>query len=147
MQLEVLGSRVRRVRLAREPLPQAGSEHPYLERILEHLRTGKGDLRDIPLDLQVGPFEREVLEFLRDLPRGKTITYGEIARHVGRPKASRAVGRACARNPALLVIPCHRVVPASGGVGRYGGEGGAQTKRKLLEGEGAVVPPGREDDG
>ena len=142
VQLEVLGNRVRRVKLARERSPEAEPSHPYLERILSHLRTGRGDLRDIPLDLQVGPFEREVLEFLRDLPRGKTITYGEIARHLGRPRAARAVGRACARNPAPLVIPCHRVVPASGGLGNYTGEGGAQTKRKLLEREGALAPAG-----
>ena len=142
IQLEILGSRVQRVKLAREPSPEAEPSHPYLEQILAHLRTGRGDLRDIPLDLQVGPFEREVLEFLRDFPRGKTITYGEIARHLGRPRAARAVGRACARNPAPLVIPCHRVLPASGGLGHYTGEGGAQTKRKLLEREGALAPGG-----
>ncbi|MEE9163680.1 MAG: methylated-DNA--[protein]-cysteine S-methyltransferase [Thermoplasmata archaeon] len=142
IQLEVLGNRVRRVKLARNPSPDAEPSHPYLEEILAHLRTGRGDLRDIPLDLQVGPFEREVLEFLRDLPRGETITYGEIARHLGRPRAARAVGRACARNPTPLLIPCHRVVPASGGLGNYTGEGGVQTKRKLLEREGALAPAG-----
>src|SRR3989442_1198459 len=115
VQLEVLGDRVAAVRLARKaPLETAGSEHPYLARILEHVHTGKGDLQDIPLALEVAPFEREVLEFLRTIPPGETITYGEIARRLGRPGASRAVGTACARNPGVIVIPCHRVVPKSG---------------------------------
>src|SRR2546426_260539 len=140
VQLEVLGDRVAAVRLARKaPLETAGSEHPYLARILEHVHTGKGDLQDIPLSLEVAPFEREVLEFLRTIPPGETITYGEIARRLGRPGASRAVGTACARNPVVIVIPCHRVVPKSGGLGNYSSEGGPETKRRLLEREGARV--------
>jgi len=138
--LEVLGDRVAAVRLARKaPVETAGSDHPYLARILEHIHTGKGDLRDIPLALEVAPFEREVLEFLRTIPPGETLTYGEIARRLGRPGASRAVGTACARNPAVIVIPCHRVVPKSGGLGNYSSEGGPETKRKLLEREGASL--------
>jgi O-6-methylguanine DNA methyltransferase len=138
VQLEVLGDRVAAVRLVRSAPPRsAGSDHPYLARILEHVRTGDGDLTDIPLHLEVGPFEQEVLEFLRTIPAGETITYGEIARRLGRPKASRAVGTACARNPAVIVIPCHRVVPKSGGLGNYSSEGGVDTKRKLLAREGA----------
>lgn len=140
VQLEVLGDRVRRVRLARDPPADAEPSHPYLTRILEHIRTGEGDLRDIPLDLEVGPFERQVLDFLRTLPRGATVTYGEIAQRLGRPRAARAVGNACARNPAPVLIPCHRVVPASGGLGAYSGGDGPATKRRLLEREGAVVP-------
>jgi O-6-methylguanine DNA methyltransferase len=138
VQLEVLGDRVAGVRLARSaPARSAGSDHPYLARILEHVRTGDGDLTDIPLHLEVGPFEQEVLEFLRTIPAGETITYGEIARRLGRPKASRAVGTACARNPAVIVIPCHRVVPKAGGLGNYSSEGGVETKRRLLAREGA----------
>src|SRR5205807_2705715 len=96
VQLEVLGDRVASVRLARSaPKDNAGSDHPYLARILEHVRTGKDDLTDIPLHLEVGPFEREVLDFLRTIPAGQTLTYGEIARRLGRPGASRAVGTAC----------------------------------------------------
>ena len=141
VQLEVLGDRVASVRLARSaPKDNAGSDHPYLARILEHVRTGKDDLTDIPLHLEVGPFEREVLDFLRTIPPGQTLTYGEIARRLGRPGASRAVGSACARNPAVIVIPCHRVVPKSGGLGNYSSEGGPETKRKLLEREGARIP-------
>jgi O-6-methylguanine DNA methyltransferase len=143
VQLELLGDRVAAVRLARNPpRERVGSEHPYLARILEHVRTGGDDLKDIPLHLEVGPFEREVLEFLRTIPSGRTITYGEIARALGRPGASRSVGTACARNPAVIVIPCHRVVPKSGGVGNYSSEGGPETKRKLLEREGADLSAG-----
>ncbi len=140
VRLEVLEGRVASVSFTRKaPGGGENTDHPYLARILEHVRTGKGDLRDIPLDLNVGPFEREVLEFLRTIPPGETITYGEIARRLGRPGASRAVGTACARNPAVIVIPCHRVVPKGGGVGQYSSEGGAKTKRKLLEREGALL--------
>src|SRR2546430_1419131 len=140
VELEVLGDRVAAVRLARKaPRETAGSDHPYLARILEHIHTGNGDLRDIPVDLEVAPFEREVLDFLRTIPPGETITYGEIARRLGRPGASRAVGTACARNPAVIVIPCHRVVPKSGGLGNYSSEGGPETKRKLLKREGASL--------
>jgi methylated-DNA-[protein]-cysteine S-methyltransferase len=143
VQLEVLGDRVKRVRLAKEaPRQSLGSDHPYLARILEHVRTGADDLRDIPLHLEVGPFEREVLEFLRKIPPGQTLTYGEIAAKLGRPGASRAVGTACAKNPAVIVIPCHRVLPKSGGVGNYSSEGGPETKRRLLEREGARLPDG-----
>jgi O-6-methylguanine DNA methyltransferase len=147
VQLEVLGDRVRRVRLASEPIEGVEASHPYLTRILDHIRTGEGDLSDIPVDLQVGPFDREVLAFLRTLRPGTTITYGEIARRLGRPKASRAVGNACRRNPIPVVIPCHRVVPATGGIGSYSGGSGPATKRALLEREGAELPssgrPGR----
>ena len=146
VRLEVLGDRVARVELTRErPAEAHGSDHPYLARILEHIRTGQGDLRDIPLHLEVGPFEREVLEFLRTIPPGKTITYGEIAERLGRPRAMRAVGGACARNPIPIVVPCHRVVPKGGGLGNYSAEGGPRTKRKLLEREGAW-PTAEESD-
>jgi methylated-DNA-[protein]-cysteine S-methyltransferase len=122
----------------REPEERHGTDHPYLARIIEHLATGRDDLRDVPLDLPVSGFEREVLELLRTIPPGEVMTYGEIARRLGRPKAVRAVGNACAKNPAIVVVPCHRVVPSSGGVGNYSGAGGPGTKIKLLEKEGAL---------
>jgi len=139
VRLEVLGERVAGVKFTREPaVGSAGADHPYLTRILEHIHTGDGDLRDIPLHLEVAPFEREILELLRTIPPGATITYGELAKKLGHPKAARAVGNAVARNPAIIVIPCHRVVPASGGIGNYSSEGGSETKRRLLEREGAL---------
>ncbi len=138
--MTVRGDRITEVGFdTRPPTEPHGEDHPYLARILDHLATGSDDLRDIPLDLHVTPFEREVLEYLRTIPPGEVITYGDLARRVGKPNACRAVGQVCAKNPAILVVPCHRVVPAAGGVGNYGGAGGAATKRKLLEKEGAVV--------
>ncbi|MGQ0797734.1 MAG: methylated-DNA--[protein]-cysteine S-methyltransferase, partial [Methanobacteriota archaeon] len=104
IRLEVLGGRVSGVLLTRSPSKGADPSHPYLARILEHLRTGEGDLTDIPLHLEVTPFERQVLEFLRKIPRGRTITYGEIALRLGRPGAARAVGQAVARNPVPVVV-------------------------------------------
>ena len=71
------------------------------------------------------------------IPRGEVRTYGELAAIVGRPRAARAVGTAMARNPVPLLVPCHRVVPSSGGVGNYGF--GSDLKAKLLAGEGVVL--------
>ncbi len=143
--LALRAGRVASVRLLRSPPRRAiRRSNPYLERILEDLRTGEENLRDIPVDLQVGPFERKVLEELRRIPRGETRTYAEIARRLGHPGAARAVGNACAHNPVPLVIPCHRVVPARGGIGNYSATGGPETKRKLLVREGALFPDGAE---
>ena len=68
------------------------------------------------------------------MPRGKTVSYGELAARAGNPKAARAVGTACARNPIPIVVPCHRVLPGTGALGNYGG--GPERKRALLELEG-----------
>ena len=70
---------------------------------------------------------------LAEIPYGETRTYGDIAAAIGRPRAVRAVARACAANPVALAIPCHRVVPAAGGVGGY--RWGAERKRTLLASE------------
>jgi methylated-DNA-[protein]-cysteine S-methyltransferase len=71
------------------------------------------------------------------VPRGTVRTYSWLARRVGTPKAARAVGNAMARNPVPFIIPCHRIVPESGGVGNYGY--GPKLKRRLLMLEGAVI--------
>jgi methylated-DNA-[protein]-cysteine S-methyltransferase len=112
--------------------------HPYLQRILDHVATGTDGLEDLPIELDVGPFTRRVLEEVRRIPPGATRTYGEIAQRLGEPRAARAVGNALAENPALVVVPCHRVVPSRGGVGQYSGAGGHQTKLRLLRKEGAI---------
>jgi methylated-DNA-[protein]-cysteine S-methyltransferase len=83
------------------------------------------------------PFRRAVLETLRAVPRGQTITYGALAGRAGNPRAYRAAGTACARNPVPIVVPCHRVLPGTGGLGNYGG--GPERKRALLELEGVGV--------
>jgi O-6-methylguanine DNA methyltransferase len=140
VQMALRDDRIAQVTLSRgRPAGRGARDHPFLRRILRHIATGTDDLRDLPVDLNVGPFERRVLEEVRRIPPGTTRTYGEIAQRVGEPRASRAVGNAVARNPAIVVVPCHRVVPASGGVGQYSGTGGPETKRRLLERERAPV--------
>jgi methylated-DNA-[protein]-cysteine S-methyltransferase len=87
-------------------------------------------------------FRREVSLTLFDVPRGVTLSYGELASLAGRPGAARAAGSACARNPLPLVIPCHRVVHAGarrGDVGSYGAATGTDYKRRLLELEDAPL--------
>lgn len=83
------------------------------------------------------PFERETLRILATIPRGEVRTYAWLARQAGRPKAVRAVGTIMARNPLPLLLPCHRVVPSSGGIGNYAL--GVETKRSLLGREGVSV--------
>jgi AraC family transcriptional regulator of adaptative response/methylated-DNA-[protein]-cysteine methyltransferase len=89
--------------------------------------------REIPTDVRGTVFQQRVWKALRQIPAGSTRTYSEVARSIGRPSAVRAVARACASNPIALVVPCHRVVPAAGGVGGY--RWGAQRKEQLLERE------------
>jgi AraC family transcriptional regulator of adaptative response/methylated-DNA-[protein]-cysteine methyltransferase len=88
---------------------------------------------ELPLDLPAGGFRRRVWDALREIPRGRTRTYAEVARSLGRPRAARAVGQACAANPLALLVPCHRVVPAAGGSGGY--RWGPERKRALLHAE------------
>lgn len=86
-------------------------------------------------------FDRSVLEAARRIPCGETRTYGEIASALGKPGAARAVGRALGRNPIPLIIPCHRVLAASGRSGGFSAPGGASTKLRILEIEGARRGP------
>ncbi len=89
----------------------------------------------VDLALASGEFQRRVYETLRGMaPAGATTTYGELAAAAGRPGAARAVGRAMAQNPVPIVVPCHRVLRAGGGLGGYGG--GLSMKRFLLGIEG-----------
>jgi methylated-DNA-[protein]-cysteine S-methyltransferase len=102
---------------------------------------GADEALDLPVDLSLvrSDFRRAALQTLRSEVRaGDVVTYGTLAARIGHPKAARAVGSACATNPVPIVVPCHRVVPGSGGVGSYGG--GPARKRELLAHEGATVP-------
>jgi methylated-DNA-[protein]-cysteine S-methyltransferase len=83
-------------------------------------------------------FQRRVYKETRAIPPGEVRTYGEIARAIGKPGASRAVGNALGRNPACIVIPCHRVVAANGDLGGF--TGGLRWKRALLRLEGSDTP-------
>jgi AraC family transcriptional regulator of adaptative response/methylated-DNA-[protein]-cysteine methyltransferase len=91
---------------------------------------------DLPLDIAGTAFQERVWQALRQIPLGRTASYGEIAGRIGSPRAVRAVARACGANPAAVAIPCHRVVAADGKLSGY--RWGTERKRKLLEREGAL---------
>jgi methylated-DNA-[protein]-cysteine S-methyltransferase len=97
-----------------------------------------GELRrfDLPLDLAGTEFQLRAWRALADIPYGETISYGEQARQLGRPRAARAVGAANGRNPLPIVLPCHRVVGAGGSLVGFGG--GLSRKQRLLEHEASV---------
>ena len=103
-----------------------------VEKILDHL-TNKEPQLDLPLDIRSTAFQRQVWEQLRAIPYGKTVSYGEVAKALGKPGAVRAVGRACATNPVALVIPCHRVVREDQSLGGY--RWGLERKQKLIDHE------------
>lgn len=89
--------------------------------------------RDISLDLTgLSRFTRLVLTGCRDITYGRTISYGQLAKRIGRPAAARAVGGALAKNPLPVLIPCHRVVCADGQVGGFSAPGGITLKKRLL---------------
>lgn len=84
-------------------------------------------------------FQKKVWKALLGIPKGKTITYKELARRIGRPKAVRAVGNAVGANPLIIKIPCHRVTRSDGTLGGYSGIGGIKAKRALLIKEGVGI--------
>ncbi|MFF4871190.1 methylated-DNA--[protein]-cysteine S-methyltransferase [Streptomyces sp. NPDC090109] len=100
-----------------------------------------GDLTafDLPLHLVGTPFQLRVWERLSLIPYGETRTYGELAEELGNPGASRAVGLANGRNPVSIIVPCHRVVGAGGGLTGYGG--GLDRKQRLLAFESGAREP------
>jgi AraC family transcriptional regulator of adaptative response/methylated-DNA-[protein]-cysteine methyltransferase len=104
----------------------------WVRAIVEHLE-GKLPRLDLPVDARATAFQWRVWEELRAIPYGETRSYEEVARLVGKPRAARAVGRACATNPVAIVIPCHRVVRTDGSLGGYAW--GLGVKQALLDGE------------
>jgi AraC family transcriptional regulator of adaptative response/methylated-DNA-[protein]-cysteine methyltransferase len=115
-------------RLAREDGRLSAWSAALVERV-----EGEGESPEPPLDVAGSAFQRRVWNALRDIPRGATRSYGELALALGRPRGARAVARACATNPVAVVIPCHRVIEKSGALGGYGG--GVWRKRVLLRRE------------
>ena len=103
---------------------------------LEEYFAGERTAFDVPMELDGTAFQRQVWTELSRIPYGETISYGELARRVGRPNGPRAVGQANGRNPIPIIVPCHRVV-ASNGIGGYGG--GLKVKRALLAIEGVTA--------
>ncbi len=112
---------------------QAGDLPPVLRQAVEELREYfEGERREFTLPLAPAgtPFQQQVWAALREIPYGATCSYGRIAGRIGRPKACRAVGMANNRNPIAIVVPCHRVVGASGALVGYAA--GLEVKEKLL---------------
>jgi AraC family transcriptional regulator, regulatory protein of adaptative response / methylated-DNA-[protein]-cysteine methyltransferase len=105
----------------------------WLRRVTESIVSPRRGL-DLPLDIRGTAFQRRVWQELRRIPAGKTASYGEVARRIGKPGSARAVARACASNPLALAVPCHRVVRSDGNPGGY--RWGVERKRALLEREG-----------
>jgi methylated-DNA-[protein]-cysteine S-methyltransferase len=112
-----------------------------IARVLTLLKGEKDDLTDIPLDLEdASEFHRKVWDIARAIPPGQTLTYGDIAKRLGvGPEMARDVGQAMGSNPIPIIVPCHRVVAASGKMGGFSAPGGVNTKRRMLEIEGAAV--------
>jgi len=96
---------------------------------------------DIPLDLKGTAFQLQVWRELQKIPAGETISYQEMARRLGKPRAARAVGQACGANPIPLIVPCHRVIAANGALGGF--SAGLERKRWLLRHEKEVVGEGQ----
>lgn len=138
--IEGTRSSVTTVRIAPANTP-TGKSCAVLRQARRQLREyfqGRRAAFDLPLDLSLGTaFQRQVWQVLASVRLGETITYAEIARRVHRPTATRAVGRAVARNPFMIVIPCHRVLSSKGELTGYAG--GLAAKEWLLKHEQAVL--------
>ncbi|HET6613482.1 MAG TPA: methylated-DNA--[protein]-cysteine S-methyltransferase [Kofleriaceae bacterium] len=108
--------------------------HAIAERVAAYFAGDVRAIDNVPVSYGEGtPFQRAVWRALRDIPAGQTASYADIARRIGRPKAWRAVGAANRANPIAVVVPCHRVITASGKIGGYGG--GVPRKEWLLRHE------------
>jgi methylated-DNA-[protein]-cysteine S-methyltransferase len=136
---------LRCVQFYRGKLPPPGKDEVWIES-REHLQPYerqikayfRGELREFTckLDLIGTQFQKDCWEALLRIPYGKTCSYADIAREIGRPNAFRAVGQANHDNPIAIIVPCHRVLGANGTLTGYGG--GLSTKEKLLRLEGAT---------
>ena len=107
---------------------------PEVARQLEEYFTGRRRVFDLPIRLEGTEFQRRAWRMLMEIPYGQTRSYGEQAKRIGNPNASRAVGLANGRNPIPIVVPCHRVIGADGSLTGFGG--GIERKRWLLAHEG-----------
>jgi AraC family transcriptional regulator of adaptative response/methylated-DNA-[protein]-cysteine methyltransferase len=123
---------------SRLSLPAAPASHPHLERLKTELTeyfAGERRSFDLPIHEPGTPFQERVWSALREIPCGETRSYGDLARTLGEPTATRAVAQANGRNRVAILVPCHRVIGADGSLSGYGG--GVWRKRRLLEIEGA----------
>jgi methylated-DNA-[protein]-cysteine S-methyltransferase len=128
------------------PPPKRGTDGSsalldLVERQLSEYFAGSRTTFDLPLGPSGTPFQLGVWELLRLIPYGATTSYGDLARRLGDPLATRAVGAANGKNPIPIIVPCHRVVGSKGELTGFGG--GLERKRWLLEHEGALMRLGR----
>jgi methylated-DNA-[protein]-cysteine S-methyltransferase len=141
---EATGERARSSLERRFPGVSESDPPPFVElaiagirKLLDGARIG---LADIPLDLAGSDFDRRVWEAARRIPCGEVRSYGDIAREIGASQSAQAVGVALGRNPAPIIVPCHRVLAADGRSGGFSAPGGVGTKFRILEIEGARRP-------
>jgi AraC family transcriptional regulator of adaptative response/methylated-DNA-[protein]-cysteine methyltransferase len=118
-----------------EITPATGGGQRWVREIVQRIE-GKPAQAELPLDLQATAFQRRVWQELQRIPRGATRSYSQVARALGKPKAVRAVARACASNPVSVVVPCHRVVREDGNLAGY--RWGLARKEQLLAAEQAA---------
>jgi methylated-DNA-[protein]-cysteine S-methyltransferase len=136
--LRVSGSEkgIRSVAFCEQPGPES-REVPACLRLacqqLEEYFAGRRTKFDLPLDLRGSAFQKKVWAALRKVPFGRTLSYGGIARSIGRPHSGRAVGGANHRNPVAIIVPCHRIIGYNGRLAGYGG--GLWRKQWLLDHE------------
>jgi AraC family transcriptional regulator of adaptative response/methylated-DNA-[protein]-cysteine methyltransferase len=112
--------------------------YAWFERVRDFVLLPREAL-DLPVDIQGTAFQSRVWKALRQIPLGDTVSYGDVAKSLGQPAATRAVASACARNQIALLIPCHRVVAADGRMAGY--RWGTERKRQLLEREASETAP------
>jgi AraC family transcriptional regulator of adaptative response/methylated-DNA-[protein]-cysteine methyltransferase len=115
---------------AAEPIPAPFRQ--WIDALTAHL-AGRNPALDLPLDIQATVFQMQVWDYLRTIPYGEVLSYGEVAAGIGKPTAIRAVANACASNRVALVIPCHRVIRSTGELGGY--RWGLARKQALLDRE------------
>jgi AraC family transcriptional regulator of adaptative response/methylated-DNA-[protein]-cysteine methyltransferase len=122
---------------SRFPKAELQAPDPYFKAQLSQIAAFLAGPRSagfgLPLDIQGTAFQQQVWRALQRIPCGSTTTYSDIAVHIGRPQAARAVAQACAANPIAVAIPCHRVVRRNGELGGY--RWGVKRKQKLIEQE------------
>lgn len=112
----------------------APGEDELVDRICRFAEGDATEFDDLQVDVShLTPFAKKVTAACRRIPWGETLTYGQLAKKAGRPGAARAVGSVMARNRVPLIVPCHRVVPACGGLGGFSAPQGVSMKKRLLE--------------
>ena len=121
----------------RAEISAAGDSFERWVREIVQRVEGKPPRVELPLDLQATAFQRRVWQELQQIPRGTTRTYAQVARALGKPRAVRAVARACATNPVSIVVPCHRVIREDGNLAGY--RWGLSRKEQLLATERAAA--------